>query len=171
MKIAVLGNAAGGKTTFSLRVSGRLRVPYHSVDKALWLPGWRPVEAADFGRLHAQWLSQPGWVIDGWGDMEFVQERLLRADAVVLVEHPLWRHCLWAFKRQCGGVFRGRSDGPAGCPLLPKTWQLVKAMRWIHRRGLPELKRRMGVCCKPGTVHHVVCPGDLEGLARKLAPP
>ncbi len=170
-RIAVLGNAGGGKSTLSLQLSERLRVPYHSVDKALWRPGWRPVSGPDFARVHGAWISEPGWVIDGWGDMAFIQERLERADAVVLVEHPLWRHCYWALKRQCGGVFFERSDGPAGCRLLPRTWQLVKAMRWIHRFGLPELKKQIRTRCRPEAVYHVGSPAQLAAVARALAPP
>ena len=167
----MIGNAAGGKSTLSLELSRRLGVPYHSVDKALWLPGWRPVAAAEFAKLHAAWLSEPGWVIDGWGDLGLIEERLGRADVVVLVEHPLWRHCLWAIKRQCLGVFFERSDGPAGCRLLPRTWQLVKAMRWIHVHGLPEVRKRIDRLCKPEAVYRVRSPRELAEVARALAPP
>jgi len=167
-RIAVLGNAAGGKSTLSLQLSEQLRLPYHSVDKALWLPGWRPVAAPDFARLHAAWLSEPGWVIDGWGDMALIGERLSRADAVVLVQHPLWRHCYWALKRQCGGIFYARSDGPEGCRLLPKTWQLLKVMRWIHLYGLPELRKQITSRCRPESVFYVSSPVQLAAVARTL---
>jgi len=167
-RIAVLGNAAGGKSTLSLQLSERLRLPYHSVDKALWLPGWVPVEGPVFARLHAAWLSEPGWVIDGWGDMALIKERLSRADAVVLVQHPLWRHGYWALKRQCGGIFSARSDGPAGCRLLPKTWELLKVMRWIHLYGLPEVRKQIAVHCRPESVFYVSSPGQLAAVARAL---
>jgi adenylate kinase family enzyme len=166
----VLGNAAGGKSTLSLELSRRLGVPYHSVDKALWLPGWKPVAGPDFARIHAGWLSGPGWVIDGWGDMRFIEERLAQADAVVLVQHPLWRHCLWAFKRQCWGVFNERLDGPEGCRLLPRTWQLVKAMRWIQVYGLPAVRERIAVLCAPEAVHRAGSPRELAEVLRALAP-
>ncbi len=170
-RIAVLGNAGGGKSTLSRELSRRLRVPYHSVDKALWLPGWRPVAAEDFARLHKSWLVEPGWVIDGWGDMALIAQRLARADAVVVIQHPLWRHCFWALKRQCGGIFRERSDGPEGCRLLPKTWQLVKAMRWIHLYGMPQLEQLVGGVCEPGSVYRVGSRRQLAEVAHALAPP
>ena len=170
-RIAVLGNAGGGKSTLSLQLSERLGVPYHSVDKALWLPGWRPVAGPDFARLHGAWLSEPGWVIDGWGDMAFIEERIALADAVVLVQHPLWRHCLWALKRQWWGILCDRSHGPDGCPLLRRTWQLVKAMRWIHLYGMPELEKRIEARCRSEAVYHVGSRRQLEAVARALAPP
>ncbi len=170
-RIAVLGNAAGGKSTLSLRLSERLGVSYHSVDRALWLPGWRARAAPDFARLHGAWLLEPGWVIDGWGDMALIEERIALADAVVLVEHPLWRHCLWALKRQCRGMLCYRSHGPDGCPLLRRTWQLVKAMRWIHLYGLPELKQRIEVSCRPEAVYHVGSLRQMEAVERALGPP
>jgi adenylate kinase family enzyme len=170
-RIAVLGNAAGGKSTLSLRLSERLGVPYYSVDKALWLPGWRTRADSDFARLHEAWLLEPGWVIDGWGDMAFIEERIALADAVVLVQHPLWRHCLWALKRQCWGILCDRSHGPDGCPLLRRTWQLVKAMRWIHLYGMPELEKRIEARCRSEAVYHVGSRRQLEAVARALAPP
>jgi hypothetical protein len=121
--------------------------------------------------LHGTWLEEKNWVIDGWGDMALIEQRLVQADAVVLVDYALWRHCFWAMKRQCLGIFRERSDGPAGCPLLPRSWELVKVIRWIHLYGLPDLKRRLHVLCKPGKVFHIRSPRELGEVARVLAPP
>jgi hypothetical protein len=137
---------------------------------ALWLPGWKPVPGPGFAGLQRAWLSEPGWVIDGWRDMGLIGERLALADAVVLVQHTLWRHCWRALKRQCGGAFFGRSDGPAGCRLLPKTWRLVKAIRWIHLYGMQELKRQIGARCRPEAVCLVCCPSQLSAVALALAP-
>lgn len=166
----MLGNAAGGKSTLSLELSRRLGVPYHSVDRWHWLPGWRPVPEEEFAQLHRGWMAEPGWVVDGWGDMALIGERLLRADAVVVIRHPLWRHCYWALKRQCAGIFNRRSAGPDGCPLARRTWQLFKAMRWIHLRGMPELERRIGAACSPDAVYWVSSPRQLASVIRALAP-
>lgn len=154
----------------SLELSRRLGVPYHSVDKGLWLPGWRFAPQEEFVRIHRGWMEEPGWVVDGWGDMALIAERLLRADAVVVVQHPLWRHCFWALKRQCAGILHRRSAGPDECPLARRSWQLVKAMRWIHRHGMPELERLIGGVCSPDSVHWVSSPRQLAGVVRELAP-
>jgi adenylate kinase family enzyme len=170
-KIAILGNAAGGKSRLAVALSERLGLHYHSVDKALWNPGWQPVAPSDFARLHGAWLAERDWVIDGWGDMALIEQRLAQADAVVLVDYALWRHCFWALKRQCMGIFRERSDGPAGCRLLPRSWELVKVLRWIHLYGLPELKGRIRLLCEPEKVFHIRSPRELGVVARVLAPP
>ncbi len=169
-RIAVLGNAAGGKSTLSLELSRRLGVPYVSVDKALWRPGWRPAPPEEVARIHQGWMEEPGWVVDGWGDMALIGERLVRADAVVVVQHPLWRHCCWALKRQGAGILWGHSVGPDGCPLARKIWQLVKAMRWIHLYGMPELERRIKTVCRPDAVYRIRSPRQIEGVIRALAP-
>lgn len=169
-RVAVLGNAAGGKSTLSLELSRRLGVPYLPVDKALWLPGWQPVSPEEFAKIHRGWMAEPGWVVDGWGDMALITERLARADAVVLVEHPLWRHGWWALKRQCAGFVGGHSVGPDGCPFARRVWQLAKAMRWIHLHGMPELERRIGQVCPPEAVYRVGSLSQMEGVLRALAP-
>jgi hypothetical protein len=44
-------------------------------------------------------------------------------------------------------------------------------MRWIYMYGLPELKKRIEVGCRPEAVYQVDSPRQLEAVERALAPP
>ena len=41
MKVAVIGNAGGGKTTMCRKIGTRLGLPVHHVDMIQWQPGWQ----------------------------------------------------------------------------------------------------------------------------------
>lgn len=142
-KLAVLGNSGGGKSTLSRKLSTELGVPYFSVDSALWNPAEGKVPGEEVARRHTQWLSLESWIIDGWGDFSLIEQRLADADSVILIEHPLWRHCWWAAKRECHNVLKRTLLGQRPPEVLEQTWQLIKAIRWVRRTGLPWLKGRL----------------------------
>lgn len=139
-RIAVIGNAGGGKSTLSRKLSDALRLPLHSVDQLQWRPGWKRVPAEEFAVAHAGLVSGPRWIIDGWGGFDAIEQRFGHCDTVVLVDFPLWRHYGWALKRQFRCLFYPRSDGPPGCPMLPMTWPLLKMIWTIDRDAMPRLR-------------------------------
>jgi adenylate kinase family enzyme len=139
-RIAVIGNAGGGKSTLARRLRDALQLPLHPVDQLQWLPGWKRVAAEDFAVVHARLVVEPRWIIDGWGEFDAIEARFLRCDTVVLVDFPLWRHYWWALKRQFMCVFRPRIDGPPGCPMLPMTWPLLKMLWSVNRDAMPRLR-------------------------------
>lgn len=139
-RIAVIGNAGGGKSTLSRKLRDTLRLPLHAIDQLQWLPGWKRVPAEEFVARHEKLISEPRWIIDGWGEFDAIEARFRRCDTVVLVDFPLWRHYWWALKRQFMCIFRPRRDGPPGCPMLPMTWPLLKMLWSIDRDVMPRLR-------------------------------
>jgi adenylate kinase family enzyme len=66
-RIAIIGNAGGGKSTLARALSQRMRAPWVSVDQLQWSPGWTPRPEAEVeGRLD-EIQARPKWIIDGWG--------------------------------------------------------------------------------------------------------
>jgi adenylate kinase family enzyme len=41
-RIAVIGNAGGGKSTLARALASRRRLPYVEIDALLWRGGWHP---------------------------------------------------------------------------------------------------------------------------------
>lgn len=139
-RIAIIGNAGGGKSTLARRLRDVLGLPLHAVDRLQWRPGWILAPQAELAAALARLLDEPRWIIDGWGDFEAIEARFEKADTVVLLDFPVWRHYRWALKRQVGCLFRPRVDGPAGCPMLPMTWPMLKLIRAIDRDAMPRLR-------------------------------
>ena len=140
-RITIIGNAGGGKSTLARELNDLLGIPLHSIDQLQWRPGWQLAPREEFAAAHAKLLAQPSWIIDGWGDFDFIEQRFHESDTIILVDYPLVRHYWWALKRQWLCLFRPRIDGPPGCPMLPMTWPLLKMIWAIDRHAMPKLRQ------------------------------
>ena len=138
-RVAIIGNAGGGKSTLARLLSQACGLPLHPVDHLQWRPGWQPVPDDAFAEAHRAIIAGERWIVDGFGPLEAIRERFDRADTIVFVDLPLWRHYFWALKRQALCLIRPRPDGPPGCPMLPVTGRLLRMMWWIHREVRPRL--------------------------------
>ncbi len=143
-RIAVVGNAGGGKTYLCAKLGRSLGFPVFSFDAIQWRPGWVPTSPEEVERKHDEWIGQGTWIIDGFGSWEQIEARFEAADTIILVDHPLYIHYWWALKRQVQYAFRPRPDLPENCPMLPVTWELLKMIRNVHRREMPRLRSMVG---------------------------
>jgi adenylate kinase family enzyme len=138
-RVAIIGNAGGGKSTLSRKLAQARGLPVHPIDHLQWRPGWVPVPPDEFVRQHDALLAQERWIIDGWGPWDAVRARFEQADTTVVVDLPLWIHYWWAIKRQAMYLFHPRPDGPPGCPMRPMTWALLKMIWQIHHMARPQV--------------------------------
>ena len=139
-RIAIIGNAGGGKSVLARDLGMRLDLPVYEVDQVQWRPGWVSTPLEEIAAVYQKWLAEPSWIIDGWGDWNALRERFDRADTIVMVDLPIWLHYWWASKRQvlsCLG--KSGSWPPQGCSAWPVTWRLFKLMWHIHRKMRPQL--------------------------------
>jgi len=167
-RIAIIGNAGGGKSTLARQLHARLNLPLHAVDRIQWRPGWQPSPADEVADVHATWINSPRWIIDGWGDWPLIEARFARADTIIFVDFPLWRHTWWAIKRQFFCLFRPRIDGPAGCPMIPKTWALMKMMRHIDLHALPRLRSLLVSSAPQVRIHRLRRPCDISAFLKHV---
>lgn len=138
-RIMVIGNAGGGKTRLSRRISAHVGLPYHAVDDMLWKPGWERVDEPAFLQTHAGVVAQDQWLVDGVGSWASVEARLVACDMVVFVDLPFTRHLRWAAKRQMASLLGREVHAPEGCKLWPVTFRLFAMMWWVHRNMRPRL--------------------------------
>lgn len=141
-RIAIIGNAGGGKSTLARALGQLLAIPVYAIDDVQWRADWRPAPAAEVAAVHAAWLAETRWIIDGWGAWHLIEERFRLADAIVMADFPISIHYWWALKRQVA-VALGRNTGwpPRGCRALPITLRLLRRMRHIHLNIRPQLLR------------------------------
>jgi adenylate kinase family enzyme len=166
-KVAVIGNAGGGKSTLCRTLARARGLPHFAVDKIQWRPGWQLVSAEEFAPAHAALLDRDAWIIDGFGPWDEVEKRFDQADTIIFVDHPLWRHFWWAAKRQIASIFRERTDGPAGCPMLPVTLRLFTMMWRLHRDLRPKLLAAIAARRASKTEFHLRSPRELAQFRRQ----
>jgi adenylate kinase family enzyme len=163
-RVAIIGNAGGGKSTLCAQLGKALNLPVYPVDKLQWKPGWVLVPAEEFHRTHEQWLQLDRWIIDGWGPLPDIEARFQAADTIIFVDHSLIIHYWWAFKRQVKCLFRPRPDGPEGCPMLPMTGKLFRMIWAIHRQRRPQMVQLVNALSETKQVFHLRSPRELRAF-------
>jgi adenylate kinase family enzyme len=155
-KVAVIGNAGGGKTVLSRALAAGHHLPLLEVDQIQWKqPGWQPVAEETVREQLSAVLEEPTWIIDGWGPWDTIDRRIAAADTVVVVDMPLWRHYVWASKR-------GISD--RRYPLI----RLYRTMWTVHRDSMPQVRERLEH--EPAAkVWHLRSPRDIREFANAMS--
>ena len=164
-RIAIIGNAGGGKSTIARQLASAKDLPLHCLDLLLWKPGWQPTPQREFDRRHNELLRQERWIIDGVASWESVERRFECADTIIFVDHSLWVHYWWAIKRQFKSLFRQRTDFVENCPMLPMTGKLLRMIWHVHRRLRPKLTALVNEYRDEKWVYHITSPRQLREFA------
>jgi adenylate kinase family enzyme len=142
-KIAVIGNAGGGKTVLSRALSKTHGLPLTHVDTVQFVAGMKVRPHRESIQLLNAVQSQDTWIIDGYGPLDILENRLAAADQIVMIDFPLWRHYWWCTKRQFKNLWSKRKELPQD--FNEATWEqtikLYKTLWRVHRQMRPELLR------------------------------
>lgn len=85
-RVAVFGNAGGGKSTLAKKLADITGLPLHPVDSIKYKTGGEEVPHAEYLDIHAGLLRNERWIIDGFGCMASAWERFAAADTLVYVD-------------------------------------------------------------------------------------
>lgn len=142
-RIAIIGNVAGGKTHLARRLSQQLQLPVLHIDSVQFLPGLKIRPLDETRKVLKTFCEQDTWIVDGYGPLDLLEPRMKKADLIVLIDLPVWRHYFWCLRRQLISVWSPRKELPSGCSEL--SWQhtrkLFKTIREMHTKMRPELLR------------------------------
>jgi len=139
-RIAVIGNAAGGKSTLARDLANRRGLRLVEVDQLLWQKGWKLTPEEIYVRRHAEIIGQDDWVIEGLGRQNSIAGRLARATEIVLIDLPLWVHFWLAAERQIAWSNNRLGDPPAGSAEMPLTRELFRTIWEVDKTWLPGLR-------------------------------
>jgi adenylate kinase family enzyme len=124
-RIAIIGNAAGGKSMLASQLADRLGLPLIEVDKLLWQQkGVNLIPSPTYFGEHAKIIAQDKWVFRGLGHQNSIAERLARSTEIVLIDLPLWMHFSLAAERQIEEQFGASPDGFVEIPGPPRDAEL-----------------------------------------------
>jgi adenylate kinase family enzyme len=167
-RIAVIGNAGGGKTTMCRKLSQLLQIQVHHIDMIQWKPNWERTPLEEFHEVHEKILAQESWIIDGFGPMDAISKRFSLADTLILVDYPLAIHYWWSMKRQIKDIFIPRDDLPENCPMLPKTWELIQIIWWVHKEIRPEFIKLASQYEAEKQLFHLRSPHEMKKFLEQM---
>ncbi len=168
-RVAIIGNAGGGKSTFAQKLGNKLNLPVHHIDLLQWKPGWVSTSVAEFDREHERWLSEPHWIIDGWGRPATLVRRFDIADTLIFIDFPIALHYWWATKRQIQSIVAPQSDWPPpGCNAWEVTGRLYQMMWTIHTTMRSQLLNQISSYRDHKRVEIIRSPRDLADLLESV---
>ncbi|MDZ7962130.1 MAG: adenylate kinase [Aulosira sp. DedQUE10] len=139
-KVAVFGNAGGGKSTLSKRLSQITGLPLHVLDKIKSQAGGAEVPDEDYKRIHQEILHTQRWIIDGFGSMETLWLRLDEADSLIFVDLPLYVHFWWVTKRLITGYLKPPEGWPQNSPILKSSLSSYRVLWLCHKYLTPKYR-------------------------------
>jgi adenylate kinase family enzyme len=167
VRIVVIGNSGGGKSTLARRLADRHDLPYVEIDALLWQPDWELAPEATYAAAHARAITAERWVIDGLGRRDSIPARLVRATEIILVDMPLWMHGWLAAERQIAWATGRLEHPPAGNAQMPPTEAVFRNLWEVDQEWMPEIRELVGQQEAGGKrVHRICSVEELERFAR-----
>jgi adenylate kinase family enzyme len=173
-RVAIFGNAGGGKSTLARELAAITGLPLAVVDELQYRAGGVEVPHEEYLRAHAVLLANDEWIIDGFGGIKLLWERLDAADTLVHVDLPLATHALWVTKRLIHGLFAAPQGWPEGSPVIRSSISSYRVLWPCHTRLTPKYRSYISEEAHRKLVFHLRSRGDLmqflEAMRREYAP-
>jgi len=164
-RVAVFGNAGGGKSTLARRIAAATGLPLYVIDKLQFRPGGAEVPHDEYLRIHAELLRRDEWVIDGFGCVSSAWERFAAADTLVYVDLRLITHYWWVTKRLIHGLFAT----PPGWPVWSSSLSSYRVIPRCHRGLTPKYRRLVVESAPSKRVHHLRSRAEIDAFVDVMA--
>ncbi|HKP26521.1 MAG TPA: hypothetical protein VJV39_21815 [Dongiaceae bacterium] len=163
-RVAVFGNAGGGKSTLARRLAALTHLPLHPVDMMQWNADGVAVPHEEYLRAHAELLRQDAWIIDGFGCVESAWARFARADTLVHVDRPLVMHYWWVTKRFIKGLWKAPEGWPENSPLWSSTMAGYRVIPLCHHELTPRYRQVAADAARSKRIHHLRSPAEMAAF-------
>jgi adenylate kinase family enzyme len=163
-RVAVFGNAGGGKSTLAKRLADLPRLPLYPLDMIQFRAGGGEVPHEEYLKAHADLLRQGEWIIDGYGSAASAWERFSKADTLVYADLPLITHYWWVTKRLIKGLFATPEGWPENSPMGSSTMNSYKVIWLCHRRLTPRYRQLVADVAASKRVHHLKSPAEMKAF-------
>jgi adenylate kinase family enzyme len=171
-KIAVFGNAGGGKSRLARRLAEATSLPLYCLDMIQFRAGrYRPEERGggkipddEYLKIHADIIKRVEWIIDGYGSVASAWERFAVADTLVYIDLPLLTHYRWVTTRLAKGLFRNPPGWPENSPVWASTLDSYRVVWRCHRRLTPSYRQLVADASSLKRVHHLKSASEIEAF-------
>jgi adenylate kinase family enzyme len=163
LRIAIFGNAGGGKSTLARRLARLTQLPLHTVDMIQYNAAGALPEA-EYLRAHTDLLARDVWIIDGFGTVETAWERFGKADTLIHVDLPLATHFWWVTKRLAKGLFVPPEGWPEGSPVWASSLNSYRALWLCHRHLTPRYRQLVAEQAASKCVYRLTSAAQIAAL-------
>ena len=163
-RVAVFGNAGGGKSTLARRLAELTRLPLYPLDMIQFRAGGGAVPHEEYVQAHAELLCRDAWIIDGYGSIASSWERFARADTLVYVDLPLVTHHWFVTKRLIKGLFVTPEGWPKNSPIWRSTMNSCWVLWSCHRHLTPRYRQLVAETAASKRVHHLKSPVEMAAF-------
>ncbi len=170
-KVAVFGNAGGGKSTLSKRLAEITGIPWTPLDSMKYEPGGGEVPHAAFKAAHDALLQQDQWIVDGFGSIDTLWPRLAAADTLVYLDMPVLQHYWWVTKRALLGLWVPPAGWPEHSPLLRGTLNSYTTVRLCHAKLTPRYREYVENAKATKQVFHLRSRQDITQFYQTVSEP
>jgi adenylate kinase family enzyme len=167
-RVAVFGNAGGGKSTLSRQLAEITGLPLYVLDKLQFKEGGAAVPHDEFLEIHRDLLARETWIIDGYGDDTTIWKRLGAADTLIHVDLPLPIHYWRVTKRLIKGVFANPEGWPKDSPVWSSTISSYKVIPLCHRYVTPSYRRLVAEMAASKRVAHLKSPREVAAFVDEV---
>ena len=162
-KVAVFGNAAGGKSTLARKLAELTQLPFYPLDMIQFrADGEVPHE--EYQRAHADLLKRDAWIIEGYGSRGSAWERFAAADTLIHIDLPFFTHFRWITKRLFKGLFVTPEGWPKGSPMISSTINSYRVLWLCHRHLTPKYRELVAEARRHKRVHHLRSPAEIAAF-------
>ncbi len=161
-RIAIFGNAGGGKSTLARELAAITGLPLQALDKLKYRAGGGEVPYEEYLRAHTALISSAEWIIDGFGCIKSVWERLDAADTLIHVDLSLATHFLWVTKRLVKGLFVTPEGWPERSPIISSSIQSYRVLWPCHSRLTPKYRSYVSEAAQRKKVFHLRSRRELK---------
>lgn len=161
-RIAVIGCAGSGKSTFARRLGRVLGIEATHLDAWYWRPGWVATPRDEWRSVQQRLVAGERWIIDG-NYAATLDIRLERAGTIVFFDLPR-RTCLFGLLRRWAR-HRGRPLQAPGCPER-LSWELA---RWVTRYRRHSRPKVMAAIARHAPQAQLIVIGTRQTASETLA--
>jgi adenylate kinase family enzyme len=167
-RVAVFGNAGGGKSTLARRLAELTRLPLYPIDMIQFKAGGDAVPHDEYLRVHADLLRSEAWIIDGFGCVSSAWERFSAADTLIYVDLPLLTHYRFVAKRFIKGLFVSPEGWPDNSPMWSSTMSSYRVLPLCHRHLTLRYRQLVADAAASKRVHHLRSPAQIRSFLQAV---
>lgn len=167
-RVAVFGNAGGGKSIVARGLAEATGLPLYALDLIQFRAGGEAVLHEEYLKVHADLLGRDRWIIDGFGCMASAMERFAAADTLVYIDLPLVTHYWWTTKRFLTAPFLHPEGWPADSPISRSTLHCYRVLWRCHRGLTPRYRQLVADGASAKRVHHLRSPAAMQAFLAKV---